>query len=50
MTKQELLTQLSNLVGISPDEAHVKADDLLLKYINDSEITQAFEKIEKWYE
>ncbi|MFH2047887.1 MAG: hypothetical protein ABIJ12_00425 [bacterium] len=28
---------------------HIKADDLLLEYINDKEVTNLFEKIEKWY-
>ena len=29
--------------------AHLISDRALLEYINDPEITEAFEKIEKWY-
>ena len=29
--------------------AHVKADEALLEFINDPEITEAFDAIEKWY-
>jgi hypothetical protein len=28
---------------------HDRADQLLLKYIDDPEITKAFDSIEKWY-
>ena len=28
---------------------HIKMDDELLEYINDKEITDAFDKIDKWY-
>ena len=28
---------------------HAKADQLLLDYINDEKVTEAFNKIEKWY-
>jgi hypothetical protein len=28
---------------------HAKADDALLEYINDKDITEAYKKIEKWY-
>ena len=28
---------------------HVKADELLLRYINDENVTEAFNKIKKWY-
>ena len=31
-------------------EAHMEADGLLLTYINDPEITMAFNSIDKWYE
>ncbi len=32
-----------------PERWHEEADKLLLEYIGDSEITDLFEKIEKWY-
>ena len=28
---------------------HAKADQLLLDYINNKKVTEAFDKIEKWY-
>ena len=28
---------------------HIRADELLLEYINDQEVTDLFNKIEKWY-
>ena len=28
---------------------HAKADELLLGYINDEKVTEAFNKIKKWY-
>ncbi len=31
------------------DDDHVEADQLLLKYIDDDQVTFAFESIEKWY-
>lgn len=50
MNKDELLNELNKLVGVTDVEsAHIIADNLLLKYINDNDITQGFEKIEKWY-
>lgn len=62
MDRKELLGKLNALVAKSeiyaaepfkidgdPSDWHEEADKLLLEYINDSEITQLFEKIEKWY-
>ena len=50
-TKMELILALKEIVENSGDiEAdHCKADDLLLAYINDPEVTAAFEAIDKWY-
>lgn len=31
------------------EKAHQKADDLLLEYINDGEISELFGKMTKWY-
>ena len=28
---------------------HIDADDLLLEYINDEEVSEAFHSIDKWY-
>jgi hypothetical protein len=50
LTKEELLKRLASLVSDWDTEtAHHQADELLLAYINDAEITQAFEAIHKWY-
>jgi hypothetical protein len=55
MTKQELIEELEKASKITfrghidPEAAHIKADELLLEYINDPEITEAFNKIERWY-
>jgi recombinational DNA repair protein (RecF pathway) len=43
----ELLKKLAELYG--PEEAHLKADIALLEYINNQEVTDAFDSIEKWY-
>lgn len=52
MTKQELLDKLNQQADISakdPEYAHPEADKLLLEYIDDKEITFAFEGVRKWY-
>lgn len=49
MTKQELIDKLSLLHTGDDERDHINADDLLLEYINDKDISEAFECIEKWY-
>jgi hypothetical protein len=49
MSKEELIKQLELLKKYDQEYAHVRADELLLEYIGDYEIMQAFEAIEKWY-
>ena len=63
MTRDELLTQL-RLIRKRQDNAnnepweeqidgctgHTWADDLLLEFINDEEIKEAYEDIDRWYE
>ena len=62
MNKEELIKKLNILIDKSeiycsepfkingdPSDWHLEADELLLSYIDDPEITQAFAKIEKWY-
>lgn len=49
MTKEELLCKLANLENIEPKDGHYEADILLLDYINDEEITEAFQNLERWY-
>ena len=47
MTIEELVKALENLSG--GEEDHMEADDLLLTFIDNPEVTRAFERIDKWY-
>ena len=54
MTKEELLTKLLVLKEIErrerdPERGHAEADALLLAYIDDVKIAEAYNSIEKWY-
>jgi hypothetical protein len=50
MTKDELIMNLAQLWSSKDTEgAHIEADELLLKYINDQEITNAYNTLHKWY-
>ena len=50
MTKQEIINKLTELQQDKDYEvAHELADNLLLSFINDKDIIQAFQKIEKYY-
>lgn len=50
MNKAELLEELAKLNDLDDEEtAHVKADKLLLRFIDDADVTLAYEKIDKWY-
>ena len=50
MTKEELIKKLFDLTCYYDlEKAHIEADILLLEYINDEEITKAFNDIDKWY-
>jgi hypothetical protein len=50
MTKEELIKELKELKDLGdPEIAHGRADDALLNYINDAEVTDAFNSIEMWY-
>ena len=59
MDKTELLAKLNQLKDrkfvygnyetIDCESNHIDADNLLLEYINDKEITNAFNQICKWY-
>lgn len=51
MTKEELIEKLTEL-AVKPYDieiAHSDADLLLLEYIDDERVTDAYHKIEKWY-
>jgi len=55
MTKDELLTELRKLdAEVNPDWRdyegdHINADKLLIEYINDPEIAEAYSNVGKWY-
>ena len=52
MTKQELIKQLkalANSVTGDEEEWHFAADQLLLDFINDPDVTETYEAIPKWY-
>lgn len=54
MTKEDLKNALSEIVlrqGKYPDAErdHCDADDLLLQFIGDEEISEIYDNISKWY-
>lgn len=50
MTKQELLDKLKECkLGNDLESQHIEADDLLLEYINDPDITKEYNSWDKWY-
>lgn len=46
---EKLLNRLKDLKDADPEWGHSEADKALLEYINNSEVTEAFEEIDKWY-
>jgi hypothetical protein len=46
--RQDLQTSKGELCG-NFDDDHIEADELLLEYINNQEVIEIFESIEKWY-
>lgn len=50
VTRKQLLKILKEINEIADtEEGHIKADRALIDFINDAEIAEAFEKINKWY-
>lgn len=50
MDKQELIKRLYALEYLNdPFEAHLQADEALTEFINDPEIKEAFDRLDKWY-
>lgn len=49
MTKKELIKQLKECNSGDLEADHSDADDLLLEYIDDQEIKEVFDCIDKWY-
>lgn len=51
-TIKSLRTELRRLHAISiadPEAGHIAADEALIAYINDPEVTEAFNRLDKWY-
>lgn len=50
MTKEELINKLKSSQGAGdPEASHCNADDYLLEYINDADVTREFKEVERWY-
>ena len=52
MTKDELVAEMQRIIlanRVDPEASHAEVDDLLVQYINDPEVTELFDKMEKWY-
>lgn len=49
MAKEDIIKQLKECNSGDLEGDHGKADKLLLKYINDKEVKEVFDNIEKWY-
>lgn len=49
MTKEDCIKKLKNCDSNDYEVEHLKADEILLEYINDEEIEEAYNKIHKWY-
>ncbi len=49
MTKKELLEAFEEVKDLDTENRHVALDDLLLAYINDPEISIAYDSYHKWY-
>ena len=52
LSKSELIAKLKGITeecSGDQEDNHIKADNLLLKYIGDDEIADAYYAIEKWY-
>ena len=51
MTIEELIEKLKLIEELNGDEeiSHIRADELLLKFINNEEVSKAFDNISKYY-
>lgn len=50
INKEELIDLLIiQAQNVDSEEAHGKEDDLLLEFIDDAEITEAFKSVVRWY-
>lgn len=50
MTREKLLEKLNELRDDHDTEsAHLEADELLLAYIADADVSSAFKRLRRWY-
>lgn len=52
MTKEDLLKRLNEInenYRYDPEICHQKCDSALLDFIDDEEISKAYDEVEKWY-
>jgi hypothetical protein len=59
MTKEELIEALNGLEAkytnpndlrrVDREQVHLDADNMILKYLNDKDISDAFYRLELWY-
>jgi hypothetical protein len=50
MTKEELIARLKEYAELHDAEiAHINADAALIDFINDPDVTAAFNAIDRWY-
>jgi len=49
LTREQVLEGLKEMREMDAENGHLLADEILLRYINDKEITKLFKQIEKWY-
>jgi hypothetical protein len=49
MNKLDLIKKLEECKEEDIESGHIRADNLLLEYINDKEVTEAFKSLSKWY-
>ncbi len=52
MTKEELIRELEEIAKLNDGDVennHSEADYILLRYINDKEVSAAFRAIKRWY-
>lgn len=49
ITKEQLIAILKDNCDKDLERAHERSDDALLNYINDPDVTKAFNSVDKWY-
>ena len=51
LTKKEAMETLQELSELKhdPEVAHIEADEVLIRLINDKEVEKAFDEVPKWY-